>query len=120
MKAFNELIVSLQEIKRQKRAMAASGVDKATARELVLYITNDGQLYRGRTSAIIKNLQKKVGKATYAGEKAEKLFMYLVKDGIKKYEKEHANPGWAKQIKKQTKEAIAQELLDYYEDEIGE
>ena len=56
MKAFNELIVSLQEIKRQKRAMAASGVDKATARELVLYITNDGQLYRGRTSAIIKNL----------------------------------------------------------------
>ena len=46
--------------------------------------------------------------------------MYLVKDGIKKYEKEHASPGWAKQIKKQTKEAIAQELLDYYMDEIGE
>jgi hypothetical protein len=77
-------------------------------------------LYRGRTTAIIKNLQRKVGKATFDGTKAEKLFMYLVKDGIKKYEKEQANPGWAKQIDKKTKEAIAQELLDYYSDEIGE
>ena len=120
MKSFKDLNSSIQETRRHASAINAPGVDKATARELVLYITNDSQLYRGRTAAILKNLQKKVGKATYDGEKAEKLFMYLVKDGIKKYEKEHANPGWAKQIKKQTKEAIAQELLDYYEDEIGE
>ena len=120
MKNFNDLSAMLYETSRHKRAMNAPGVDKATARELVLYITNDGQLYRGRTSAIIKNLQKKVGKAIFDGTKAEKLFMYLVKDGIKKYEKENAGPGWAKQIDKKTKEAIAQELLDYYSDEIGE
>ena len=46
--------------------------------------------------------------------------MYLVKDGIKKYEKEHASPGWARQINKETKQAIAEELLDYYTEEIGE
>ena len=120
MKTFKELNSIISETKRHKRAIHGSGVDQATARELVLYITNDGQLYRQRTTAIIKNLQKKIDKENYDGSKAEKAFMYLVKDGIKKYEKEHANPGWAKQIKKQTKEAIAQELLDYYMDEIGE
>lgn len=120
MKSFKELSSSLNETKRYKRAIQSAGVDQATARELVLYITNDGQLYRGRTTAIIKNLQKKIDKENYDGTKAEKAFMYLVNDGIKKYEKEHASPGWAKQIKKQTKEAIAQELLDYYMDEIGE
>ena len=95
-------------------------VDKTTVNELVIYITNDAQLYRQRTQAIIKNLSKKVGGATYDGLKAIKAFMYLVTDGIKKYEKEHASPGWAKSIDKKTKEAIAEKLLDYYTDEIGE
>jgi len=37
-------------------------VDKATVQELVLYITNDAQIYRQRITPIIKNLSKKVGK----------------------------------------------------------
>jgi hypothetical protein len=98
----------------------SEAVDKTTVRELMLYITNDGQLYRQRISPIIKNLSKKVGKATYDGEKAIKGMMYAVKDGIKKYEKEHAGPGWAKSINKETKNTIASELLDYYSEEIGE
>ena len=108
-KVSEEYIVNLKE-----------AVDQNTVRELVLYITNDGQLYRQRTTSIIKNLSKKVGDATYDGLKAIKAFMYLVKDGIKKYEKEHASPGWARQINKETKQAIAEELLDYYTEEIGE
>ena len=95
-------------------------VDKTTVRELVLYITNDSQLYRQRTQPIIKNLSNKVGKATYDGVKAIKAFMNLVNDGIKKYEKENATKGWAKSIDKKTKESIAQELLDYYTEQIGE
>lgn len=95
-------------------------VDNTTVRELVLYITNDSQLFRQRTQPIIKNLSNKVGKATYDGVKAIKAFMNLVNDGIKKYEKEHATKGWAKSIDKKTKEAIAQELLDYYTEQIGE
>jgi len=95
-------------------------VDKTTVRELVLYITNDSQLYRQRTQPIIKNLSNKVGKATYDGVKAIKAFMNLVNDGIKKYEKEHAGKGFAKGLDKKTKESIAQELLDYYTEQIGE
>ena len=120
MKNFKDLSASLYETKRHQRAINSPGVDKTTAQELVLYITNDGQLYRSRTTPIIKNMQRKINKDQYNDQKAEKAFMYLVKDGIKKYEKEHANPGWAKQVDKKTKEAIAQELLDYYMDEIGE
>ena len=95
-------------------------VDKATVRELVLYITNDSQIHRQRIAPIIKNLSRKVGKGTYDGVKAIKAIMYAATDGIKKYEKENAGPGWARQIDKQTKEAIAKELLDYYTEEIGE
>ena len=45
-------------------------VDKATVQELVLYITNDSKLFRQRIQPIINNLSKKVGKATYDGNKA--------------------------------------------------
>ena len=95
-------------------------VDKSTVQELVLYITNDSQLFRQRIQPIIKNLSKKVGKATYDGIKAIKAFGYAVTDGLKKYEKDHATKGWAKSVDKKTREAIAEELLDYYSEEIGE
>jgi hypothetical protein len=95
-------------------------VDTATVQELVLYITNDSTLFRQRIQPIIKNLSKKVGKATYDGNKAIKAFEYAVTDGLKKYEKEHATKGWAKSVDKKTKEAIAEELLDYYSEQIGE
>jgi predicted transcriptional regulator len=95
-------------------------VDMSTVQELVLYITNDSQINRQRIQPIIKNLSKKVGKATYDGTKAIKAFGYAVVDGLKKYEKEHATKGWAKSIDKKTREAIAEELLDYYSEQIGE
>ncbi len=95
-------------------------VDKATVQELVLYITNDSQIHRQRIQPIIKNLSGKVGKATYDGNKAIKAFGYAVTDGLKKYEKENASKGWAKTVDKKTREAIAQELLDYYSEQIGE
>ena len=114
MKTFSELKTTLT---------LDEAVDTATVRELVLYITNDSQIHRQRIQPIIKNLSKKVGKATYDGNKAIKAikaFGYAVTDGLKKYEKEHADKGWAKSVSKQTKEAIAEELLDYYSEQIGE
>ena len=103
------------------RAVLFESVDRAVVRELTLYIVNDGQIYRQRITPIFKNLSRKVGKGTYDGVKAIKAFMYATTDGIKKYEKEFAEPGWARRsINKQTKEAIAKELLDYYTEEIGE
>lgn len=95
-------------------------VDQAIVQELVLYITNDSQIYRQRISPIIKNLARKVGKGTYDGNLAIKAFMYAAVDGIKKYEKEHAEPGWGGSVNKETKTAIAQELADFYGEQIGE
>ena len=113
MKTFNEFKTTLNKINE-------AAVDVATVREMVLYITNDSQIFRQRIQPIIKNLSKKVGKATYDGNKAIKAFGYAVTDGMKKYVKEHASKGWARSVSKQTKEAIAEELLDYYSEQIGE
>ena len=114
MKTFGELLEAANQ------EVISEAVDLATVRELFIYITNDKQIYKQRISSIIKNLSKKVGKATYDGNKAIKAFGYAVADGLKKYEKEHAEKGWAKSVDKKTREAIAEELLDYYSEQIGE
>lgn len=114
MKTFGELLEAASQ------EVILEAVDKAVVRELFLYIINDSQIHKQRITSIIKNLSKKVGKATYDGNKATKAFEYAVVDGIKKYEKEHAEKGWAKSVDKKTREAIAAELLDYYSEQIGE
>jgi predicted transcriptional regulator len=114
MKTFGELLEAASQ------EVVSEAVDRATVRELFLYITNDSQIHKQRIAPIIKNLSKKVGKATYDGNKAIKAFGYAVVDGLKKYEKEHAEKGWAKSVDKKTREAIAEELLDYYSEQIGE
>lgn len=63
------------------------------ARELQLYIENDGQLYRQQTTSIMKNLQKKFEKGQYDSNLARKLWRYLVDNGAKKYVQEHGSRG---------------------------
>ena len=63
------------------------------ARELQLYIENDGQLYRQQTTSIMKNLQKKFEKGAYDSALARKLWRYLVDNGAKKYVQEYGNKG---------------------------
>lgn len=58
------------------------------ARELQLFIENDGELYRQQYQPILKNLANKKAKGIYNHEKAVKLFMYLVDNGARKYNKE--------------------------------
>ena len=114
MKTFGELIED------SYKDLISEAVDKAIVRELFIYIINDSQIHRQRIQPIIKNLSGKVGKATYDGNKAIKAFGYAVTDGLKKYEQEHASKGWAKTVDKKTREAIAEELLEYYSEQIGE
>ena len=63
-------------------------VDETAARELELYIENDGDLYRQQFIPIVKNLMKRRMKGGYNRELAVKLFMYLVDNGAKKYIRE--------------------------------
>lgn len=94
-------------------------VDETAVRELVLVITNDGDLYRQRTTPIIENLKKKAAKGTYDREKAVKLWQYLADDGVRMYDKEYGSGrGSVAMLNPATRRRIAEELSDYYEEEI--
>jgi hypothetical protein len=88
--------------------------------ELVLYITNDGDLYRSRALPIINNLKKKYAKGTYDNDLAVKAFMYLADDGVRKYDKEYGSGQGKLFLDKATREEIARQLRDYYEEQIME
>jgi hypothetical protein len=91
------------------------------ARELHLYIINDGELYRGRAQAIIKNLRKKFLKGDYDQEKAYKAWSYLAEDGAKKYHKEFGSNGtWSAMFPKAVRDEVAKELEDSYKEEVEE
>ena len=89
-------------------------VDGNMVIELKLYIENDADLYRQKLVPIVKNIQRKMKSKKYDHNKAPKLWMYLVTDGAKKYEKEFHGLKFSKQ----EKEAVAQQLADEYKDEI--
>ena len=88
--------------------------------ELYLYIVNDGNLYRQRTTPIIDNLKKKYKKGQYDPELAVKAFMYVVDDGVRKYDKEFGSGQGKLFLDKATRTEIAKQLRDRYEEEIQE
>lgn len=94
-------------------------MDKVTARELELFINNDGDLHRQQHVPILKNLMAKHARGQYDRNKAVKLFMYLVDNGAKKYAKEHGGPGasWHQMFPKPERTHVAQALRDDFEDE---
>ena len=63
------------------------------ARELELYITNDGDLYRQRHMPIIKNQMSKIAQGKFDEKLSLKLFKSLAEEGAKKYVKEFDAPG---------------------------
>ncbi|MBO5017043.1 MAG: hypothetical protein J6C92_14725 [Bacteroidaceae bacterium] len=100
-------------------AQADTTVSYEDVDELVLYITNDGDLYRGRASSIIKNLKRKSKNGNYDKDLAVKAWQYLADDGVRKYDKEFGSgSGSVAWLNPATRKAIATELRDYYEEEI--
>lgn len=90
-------------------------VDDLAVDELVLYIKNDSQIYNNCTMAVVKNLARKKAKGVYDKDLAVKAFEYVAKSGANKYTKEFGdtfNPA--------TRNAVAKELLNEYEDYIEE
>lgn len=85
------------------------------ARELLLYTTNDGELYRGITTAIIKNLHNKLVKGVYSKEKAVDAFYHLATEGSRKYNKDF---GYSFSV--QDRFTAAVEMEDYYFEQVQE
>jgi hypothetical protein len=81
--------------------------------ELKLFIDNDGDLYRGQTTSIIKNLATKMAKGVYDRTKGEKLWMYLVESGAKKYSREFSDgKDWHTMFDMSDRRQVAKELND--------
>lgn len=85
------------------------------SRELVLYATNTGELYRGQTAAVIKNLAKKVKRGIYDKEKAIDLWYSVATTASNLYKKEF---GYSFSVGDRFTAAV--ELEDYYKEEIQE
>jgi hypothetical protein len=87
--------------------------------ELVLYITNDGRLYRSRTIPIINNLARKMKAGRYDNEQAIKAWQYLADDGVRQYAREFGSgKGSLTLLPKNTRVEIAKRLRDYYLEDV--
>ncbi len=60
--------------------------DKVAAHELVLWVENDGDLYRQQYEPILRNLMTKRARGVYDHDKAVKLFGYLTENGARRYD----------------------------------
>lgn len=86
--------------------------------ELLLYLDNDGEIYRTRTIPVIKNLVRKKIKGTYDPSKAPQAWKYVVEDAAKKYAREFASPGeWNKIFDVQTRREVATYLAGRFDEE---
>ena len=116
----NEDNMSIEHIEMLRLSGALNeGADKHAARELELYIDNDGQLYSQRIEPVLKNLSKKHAKGKYDHKLAVKLWMYTVDEGAKKYHKEFGMSGkWNDTFSKATRLVVAGELEKNHREEI--
>lgn len=90
---------------------------ESEAHELKLYIDNEGGLYRQQTTPIMKNIATKLARGVYDRAKAEKLWMYLVESGAKKYNREFGDESslpWHKMFSLEDRRAVAKELNDHF------
>jgi len=89
--------------------------DYEAARELFLFGSNDGNLYRSRTTAIIDNLAKKYVKGIFDAEKSLILWKYWADDAAKRYAKDYGGS-----FDVPTRKLVAKMAADYYAEHIAE
>lgn len=94
-------------------------IDEDAVRELVLVITNDGDQYRQQITPAIDNLKRKAKKGTYDRDLAVKLWQYVADEGVRRYNKKYGSGTYSVAwLNPATRRAIAEELRDYYEEEV--
>jgi hypothetical protein len=94
-------------------------VDTVTLRELLLFIDNDADLYHGITSAVMKNLLRKMAAGKYNHIMAYKAWEYVAEAGAKKYAKEFSTGGdWYGMFPPNLRRAAARVMADSFRDEV--
>lgn len=94
-----------------------ASVDQDAVRELQLFIDNDGRLHNSQYIPIIKNLSAKKARNVYDHALSQKLWMYLVEAGAKKYAQEYGGSDsvWHEMFPKNVRLAVAKELADEFQ-----
>jgi hypothetical protein len=106
------------EHRRGQKNPPRGTVDTHAARELELYIDNDGDLYRRQYQPILKNLATKKARGVYQHHLAVKLFMYLMESGAKKYAKEFSvGTDWSTIFNVPTRMEVAERFAKHFENE---
>lgn len=100
---------------------AKSSVDEHAARELYLYITNDGDLYKQMTEPIQKMLMKKIKKGIFDYDRSVKAWMNLADHAAHRYIAEFGSPGdniqntFSKATRWETAKELAQEFKSMFD-----
>lgn len=96
-----------------KRTKTMNYNETTESRELFMYATNDGELYRQMITPIIKNLRKKAEKGLYNAEKAVDAWYPVATMASNKYGKDY---GYTFGVQERYTAAV--DMRDYYEEEI--
>ena len=89
------------------------------SRELFLYASNDGDIYRTNIVPTVRNLAKKYNKGTFDADKAIDAFYYVADAAARKYCKEFAHIEDAPRIFNVTARfTCAAEMVNYYMENI--
>lgn len=83
------------------------------ARELFLYATNDGDLYRQMITPVITNLKKKLAKGVYDADKAVDAYYHIATEASNKYYKDF---GYAFGVADRF--TVAVDMEAYYREEV--
>lgn len=83
------------------------------SRELFLYATNSGNLYKQMITPVIENLRRKAQKGLYDGEKAVDAYYYIATAASNKYNKDF---GYSFSVTDRF--TVAVDMMEYYEEEI--
>ena len=96
-----------------KRTKSMIHHETAESRELFLYATNDGELYRRMISPIIANLRKKASKGIYDAEKTIDAFYPVATEASKHYARDF---GYSFGVGDRF--TVACDMVDYYKEEV--
>lgn len=116
----SEVLSDLEtRVARLERTSSRWSTDEDVIHELELSIQNEYRLYP-MIQNIISNQAKHMIKGSWSQQGAIKSFENLVNSGIKMYRQEHGNHVIPARISRSVKQAVAEYLFEYYEDEINE
>jgi hypothetical protein len=112
----NEEVLNYEEFVSLKEATTP-----LDSEELLLYIENNGQLYKSMTTPIITNLKKNIAKGNYDKTLALKSWNNLADAGAKEYAKElgEGKP-WNMMFSVAIRKETAVKLADSYSDDLTE